>query len=113
MSEKSEKLLKAIKSLKEMLAFQDEAKKLLGLEVYELKPSETAGVLFDLLTDELLTPEGDDIMCEFVFALDECNEENPMLISEKIECDVVHQYVIKSVEDLCEFLDKHGYIKTH
>lgn len=111
MSKKSEKLLKAIKSLQEMFAFQDEVKKLLNLEIYELQPSDTAGVLFDLLTDELLTPEGSDIMCEFVFAIEEYNADNPMVITEIDKDDTEKKYELKSVEDLCEFLDDNKYFK--
>lgn len=111
MSRKSKKLLTAIKALKDMFDFQDKAKKMLNLEVYELQPSETAGVLFDMLTEELLTKEGNDIMSEFVFAVEEYNEDNPMVITEKVDGDIEKQYLLKSVEDLCLFLDNNGYIK--
>lgn len=111
MSRKSEKLSTAIKALKDMFDFQDKAKKMLNLEVHELQPSETAGILFDMLTEELLTKEGNDIMVEFVFSIEDYNEDNPMVITEKNEGEVEKQYLLKSVEDLCLFLDNNGYIK--
>ena len=113
MSKRSDNLLKALKAMSDLLKFEDRVKNELRIEVYEMQPSLSAGILFDLYTEDILTREGSDIVAEFMFTVfKKYDEENPMVIKETIDGETM-EYHITSMETLCEFLDDNGYFKWH
>ena len=111
MRKKSETLLKAIKTMSDLLDFQDQVHDLLNIEIYELQPSDTAGRLFDLIVNELLTEDGVELLNEFVFTpLEDYNEENPFVITEKVN-GITTNYEIHSPEELCTYFENNKYFK--
>ena len=112
MTEKAKKLLVAMNAMSDLSTFQDKAKELLNLEVYELQPSLTAGILYDLLLEELLTPEGMDIANEFLFSVPTpYDDENPYVITETCENGEPLVHLITDNVSLCQYLDKNKLLK--
>lgn len=111
MSKRSNNLLKALKAMSDLLDFEDRVKNELRIEVYEMQPSLSAGILFDLYVGDMLTEEGADLVSEFMFTVfEKYDEENPMIIKETIDGDTM-EYQITSMESLCEYLEDNGYFK--
>lgn len=105
LSRKAEVLLKAMKSMSDLSEFENRVKDLTKIEIYELQPSLTSGLLFDLLTDEILTSDGVDILNAYLFdPLETYSEENPFSIYDVID-GVKVEYKIGSPEELCLYLD--------
>lgn len=114
MQKKKDILLKAMKEMRKMLHFQDKVKEDLGMEIYELQTSQTAGVLFDSITDLLLNKEGNNLLGEFMFGGIPLgyNEDNPFDITvENKHTGKKHIHGIKTDEDMCYFLWRYGYFK--
>lgn len=105
MKEKKEILETAIDAIKACMDFEDKVKKELGLDIYEAQPSLSAGVLFDCVTDTILSKQGQDILCSFVFPImEEYNDDNPFEV--KVDDEIIE---IRNNKELVDFLDKHGY----
>ena len=112
MKEKAEALLKAMESMKKMFDFQDKAQELLRLEVYELQPSETAGILYDLLVESLLTREGQDLASAFMFdGYPAYDNEHPFIVTTTDSEDIKTTHTISTCGQMCEFLEKYDYFK--
>ena len=114
MKKRTEVLLDAMVEMKKLSAFQDKAKELLNMEVYELQPSLTTGVLYDALTDQLLTQDGVDICAEFMFGgiPYEYGEENPYVIKVSgTEGRKEKEFKITTPKEMVDFLHRFGYFK--
>lgn len=112
MKEKAETLLKAMESMKKLFNFQDKAEELLRLEVYELQPSETAGMLYDSLVELLLTREGQDLSNTFMFeGYPPYDNEHPFIVTTTDSEGIKTTHTIGTCRQMCEFLEKYDYFK--
>ena len=110
MKERTETLLKAMESMKKLSDFENKAHDLLRLEAWELQPSETAGELYDLLVNLLLTNEGRDLANAFMFeGYPAYDNENPFVITTTDSEGIKTTHTIGTCRQICEFLEKYDY----
>ena len=111
MSRKCDKLVKAIKAMSDLSVFENRVKELTGIEVYELAPSLTCGILFDALTEELLTEDGIDILNAYLFdPFESYDEEHPFVIHDVID-GVKVEYKIGTPEELGLYFENNKLFK--
>ena len=111
LSEKSQVLLKAINAMSDLSDFEDKLKDLTGIGVYDITPSLTAGILFDLLTESLLTESGDEILSAFLFdPIEKHSEDNPFIIYDVID-GINVEYKIGTPKELCIYLENKNLFK--
>ena len=110
MTIKAKKLLEAIRLMSDLFKYQDKVQNEFKLSISEAQPSFTAGRLFELLYDELLTDTGLSIVDDFLFNGITYDEDTPYEIVEEID-GLEAVYKITNPEELCLYLENKRLIK--